>query len=301
MELFDSVIIGSGVAGMTAAIYLKRSNKKVLVLEKNAPGGQINRTAKIENYPGFQEIDGPTLAYQIYEQMMNLKVEYRYGNVLEIKDLGSTKKIRTDMEEIETKTVIIASGRVPRELNLEHEKTLLGHGISYCAICDGPLYKGKTVGVVGGGNSALEEALYLSDICKKVYIIHRRDELRAEEEIQEKVKSKSNVEFLYQAKVVKLMEEKSELSGVEIEQLGELKFLKLDGLFVYIGYVPDTQFLHSLGITLESDYVVVDENMKTSMDGIYACGDVIRKDFYQISTAVGEGAVAALTVKKELE
>ena len=300
MELFDSVIIGSGVAGMTAAIYLKRSNKKVLILERNAPGGQINRTSKIENYPGFSGIDGPTLAYQIYEQMMNLKVEYRYGNVLEIKDLGSKKIIKTDMEEIETKTVIIASGRIPKELGLPNEKELIGHGISYCASCDGPLYQGKVVAVVGGGNSALEEALYLADICKKVYIIHRRKEFRAEEEIQEKVKKCENIEFIYDANVTKLVSD-GHLTSILLKQNQEELKLDIDGLFVYIGYVPDTEFLKDSSVLLENGYVVVDGSMKTNVSGIYACGDVIKKEYYQISTAVGEGATAALSVKKDLK
>ena len=301
MELFDSVIIGSGVAGMTAAIYLKRSNKNVLILEKNAPGGQINRTSKIENYPGFSEIDGPTLAYQIYEQMMNLEVEYRYGNVLEIKDLGSKKIIKTDMEEIETKTVIIASGRIPRELGLSHEQELIGHGISYCAICDGPLYKGKVVAVVGGGNSALEEALYLSDLCEKVYIIHRRKELRAEEGIQEKVKQRENIEFIYDANVIELISDEGHLTSILLKQNQRELKLEIDGLFVYIGYVPDTDFLKDSSVLLEDGYVVVDSSMKTNVNGIYACGDVIKKEYYQISTAIGEGTTAALSIKKDLE
>lgn len=301
MGLFDTVVIGSGVAGMTAAIYLKRSNKKVLLLEKSAPGGQINRTAKIENYPGYKEVDGPTLAMNIYEQVMALEIEYRYGNVLEIENSKDKKIIKTDMEEIETKTIVIASGRSPKELGLDNEKQLIGHGISYCAICDGPLYKEQVVAVVGGGNSALEEALYLSELCKKVYIIHRRDTLRADAILQEKAKEKKNIEFLYNSKVTELIEENNQLASLLVDQDGKIEKLDVNGLFIYIGNTPNTEFLKENEIQLENGYLVVDSNMKTSIDGIYACGDVIKKEFYQISTAVGEGATAALAIKKALE
>lgn len=301
MGLFDTVVIGSGVAGMTAAIYLKRSNKKVLLLEKSAPGGQINRTAKIENYPGYKEVDGPTLAMNIYEQVMALEIEYRYGNVLEIENSKDKKIIKTDMEEIETKTIVIASGRSPKELGLDNEKQLIGHGISYCAICDGPLYKEQVIAVVGGGNSALEEALYLSELCKKVYIIHRRDTLRADAILQEKTKEKKNIEFLYNSNVTELQEENNQLTSLLVNQDGKIEKLDVNGLFIYIGNTPNTEFLKENEIQLENGYLVVDSNMKTSIDGIYACGDVIKKEFYQISTAVGEGATAALAIKKALE
>lgn len=301
MELFDTVIIGSGVAGMTAAIYLKRGNKKVLLLEKEVPGGQINRTARIENYPGYKEIDGPTLAMNMYEQVMDLKIDYRYGNVLKIETLKEEKIIHTDMEEIHTKTILIASGRSPRELGLEKEKQLLGHGISYCAICDGPLYKGQDVAVIGGGNSALEEAIYLSEICHTVYLIHRRDTLRADSILEEKAKTKPNIKFIYNAQVIELKEENNLLSSIVISQNGETKSLDVNGLFIYIGNIPNTEFLKETKILLENGYVIVDQNMKTNIDGIYACGDVIKKEFYQISTAVGEGAIAALSIQKILE
>ena len=170
----DCLVIGAGIAGMTAALYLKRSNVNVILIEKSAPGGQINMTSKIENYPGFDSIDGPTLAMNIFNQIKSLGVEYRYGNVIDIVDTGKSKIVKTDMDEIECQVVIIATGRIPKELGLENEKQLTGRGVSWCAVCDGFFYKDKKVAIIGGGNCALEEALFLADIAKKVYLIHRR-------------------------------------------------------------------------------------------------------------------------------
>lgn len=301
MEHFDCIVIGAGVSGMTAAIYLKRSNLNVLLLEKSAPGGQINRTASIENYPGFQSIDGPTLAMNIYEQVQNLKIDYRYGNVESVREEHNDKIVKTDMGVFKANTVIIATGRTPRELGLENEKPLTGRGVSWCAICDGPLYRDKIVAVVGGGNSAIEEALYLSSICKKVMIIHRRSELRADPILQEHLKNKENVEFYYNCVVSTLNEKDGRLSSIIVDHKGNSEELKVDGLFIYIGFEPDTKFLKELDLKMDEDYIVVDSNMATSLPGIYACGDVVKKEVYQITTAVGEGAIAALSVKKEFE
>lgn len=298
----DTVVIGAGVAGMTAAIYLKRSNIDVVILEKSAPGGQINRTNDIENYPGFMHIDGPVLAMNIYEQIRNLEIEYKYGNVLDIQDFGDHKLIKTDQEEITCKKIIIASGRRPRELGLPNEKQLTGKGVSYCAICDGPLYKGKITAVVGGGNSAIEEAQYLSGISEKVYLIHRGDTFRADAVEQERLFSKKNIEILYNSVVSTLIEENNKLKGLIVkDKEGNEKTIDVDGLFIYIGHEPETYFLKNLPITLNNDYLVVDERMETNIDGIYACGDVLKKDVYQISTAVGDATIAALSVKKDMQ
>ena len=261
MEHFDCIVIGAGVSGMTAAIYLKRSNLNVLLLEKSAPGGQINRTASIENYPGFQSIDGPTLAMNIYEQVQNLKIDYRYGNVESVREEHNDKIVKTDMGEFKANTVIIATGRTPRELGLENEKPLTGRGVSWCAICDGPLYRDKIVAVVGGGNSAIEEALYLSSICKKVMIIHRRSELRADPILQEHLKNKENVEFYYNCVVSTLNEKDGRLSSIIVDHKGNLEELKVDGLFIYIGFEPDTKFLKELDLKMDEDYIVVDSNI----------------------------------------
>lgn len=296
MVIYDTVVIGSGVAGMTAAIYLKRANLNILLLEKSAPGGQINRTASITNYPGIKEIDGPSLSLNILEQLKSLDIETKYGNVLNIID-GEIKTIKTDLEEIKTKTVLIATGRNPKELGLEHEKQLTGRGVSWCAICDGPLYKDKTVAVVGGGNSAFEEALYLSTIVKKLYLIHRRDTFRADNILVEKLKEKENVEFILNSTITKLNEKDNHLESIEVNN----KEIKVDGLFIYIGFKPETDIFNNLNLELDDGYILVDKNMKTNIKGIYAAGDVIKKDYYQISTAVGEAATAALTIKRDLE
>lgn len=296
MVIYDTIVIGSGVAGMTAAMYLKRSNLNVLVLEKGAPGGQINRTAKIENYPGIKSIDGPSLSLNMMAQLKELNVETKYGDVVEIID-GDIKTVKTDLDLYKTKTILIATGRNPRELGLEEEKTLTGRGISWCAICDGPLYKDKVVAVVGGGNSAFEEALYLSDIVKKLYLIHRRNEFRADQLLVEKLRNKGNVEFIIDANITKLNSENNKLTSIEVNH----NRLDVDCLFIYIGFEPAIHQFKNLNLELDNDYIIVDSNMRTNIKGIYAAGDVIKKDFYQISTAVGEGATAALTIKKDLE
>ncbi|MEG0826505.1 MAG: FAD-dependent oxidoreductase [Bacilli bacterium] len=295
---FESIIIGAGVAGMTSAIYLKRANVNILLLEKSAPGGQINMTAKIENYPGFTSIDGPSLAMNIFEQVSNLKVPYKYGNVFSIEKKDDLFLIKTDIEQYTTKTIIIATGRHPKELGLENEKNLTGRGISWCAICDGIFFKDKIVAVVGGGNSALEESLYLSDICTKVYIILRNNVFRGDKLLQDKIKQKGNIIVKYSTTIKKLVEDENKLSSLV---LNNEEVLKVDGLFIYIGNIPDTSFLNKITINLLDNYIIVNENMQTNIDGIFACGDVINKDVYQISTAVGEGAKAAISVSKYLK
>lgn len=295
----NTVIIGSGVAGMTAAIYLKRSNIDVIILEKDAPGGQIIRTSAIDNYPGFISIDGPDLAMNIFNQVTNLGIEYRYGNVQSITDTNEYKIIKTDIEEINCKNIIIATGRRPRELGLENEQELAGKGVSWCAICDGPLYKGKITAVIGGGNAAVEEAQYLGGICKKVYLINRSNVLRADISEQDKLFNTSNVEIIYSATIEKLNAENDHLVSIDVKDQSGLKNIPVDGIFTYIGNEPNTEFLKGLPIEMENGYIIVDSRMKTNVKGIYACGDVLKKDVYQISTALGEATIAALSIKKD--
>lgn len=296
----NTVIIGSGVAGMTAAIYLKRSNVNVMILEKSAPGGQINRTANIDNYPGFQSIEGPELAMNIFNQVTNLGIEYKYGDVLEVIDHGDYKTIKTDIEEITCKNIIVATGRRPREIGLENEKQLVGRGISWCAICDGPLYKGKDVAVVGGGNSAIEEAQYLSSICNKVYVIHRKSSFTADITEQEKLKKCSNVELIFNSNVVKIEQKENKLSGIVVNNENGDRKITIDGMFIYIGHEPNTEFLNKLPISMESGYLFVNDKMQTNIKGIYACGDVVKKTVYQISTAIGEATIAAISIKRDM-
>lgn len=293
MKMYDCIVIGAGVAGMTAALYLKRSNLDILLLEKEMPGGLINKTTQIENYPGFIKINGTDLAITMYDQIKAQDIEYKYGNVIDIKDLNELKIVKTNKEEFKTKSIILATGRIPRKLGIDNEDKLIGHGISYCAICDGIFFKDKTVAVLGGGNSALTGALYLSNISAKVYIINRSNQLRADNVLTEKVKNKSNIELLYNSEITKINEKNSTLDSIEVNN----KLLKIDGLFIYIGFDPDISYLKNLSIKNNNGYIIVDQNMETSVPNIYACGDLIDKKVYQITTALGEAAIAATSIK----
>lgn len=298
---YNVVVIGAGAAGMTAAIYLKRAGISCCLLEKDAPGGQMIKTNHIENYPGFASITGPDLSMNMFKQVTNLEVPYRYGNVLEIKCEENYKVIKTETEEITCHGMIMATGRSPKKLGLPLEEALTGHGISYCATCDGPLYKGKDVVVVGGGNSALEEALYLSALCQNVTLVHRRDQFRAESELVQKVKETSNISLFLEQEVKELLEEDGTLTGVILKQKDQEQTLQCDGLFLFVGQLPNSEAFSSLGILDENGYVEADQNGKTKIPGIYAAGDILKKEVYQIATAVGEGATAAIGLIKELE
>ncbi len=294
---FDAIIVGAGVSGMSAAIYLKRAGISFLLLEQNYPGGQLNRANKIENYPGIIEIDGPTLSMNMVEQLNNLKIDVTYEKVLDIIDKKDYKIVKTNNKEYTAKAVLLATGRIPRELCLENEKTLVGRGISWCASCDGLLYKNKIVAVVGGGNTAIDDALYLSNICNKVYIIHRSNNFRAEKTSLEKAKDKSNIEFLENRIITKLNLKEDKLDSIVLDNN---LVLKVDGLFEAIGSIPNIDYLKSLDIDIDSDYIIVDDKMQTSIEGIYASGDSIKKDLYQVVTASSEGAIAANAIIKYL-
>ena len=297
---YDCIVIGAGVSGMTAAIYLKRAGLDVLLLEKSVPGGQINQTAKIENYPGFLSIDRPTLAANMFEQVQKLDISYQYGTVETIKNKENHKEVITDQDSYVTKAIIIATGRIPNKLNLEEENQFINHGLSWCALCDGSFYKDKVVGVIGSGNSALEEALYLSEICSKVIMMNRKDRYKGSAMLLEELQKKDNVEFMYHCTIQKLNERDGRLGSITVRQDENIKEIEMEGLFEYIGYHPDTGFLNDFHITSSDGYIIVDQNMKTNIDGLYACGDVIKKDVYQIATAIGEGATAATQVQKYL-
>ena len=283
---FDCVVVGAGIAGMTAAIYLKRSNLNVLILDNDAPGGLLNKISSVENYPGFTNISGPDLAYKIYEQVNNLKIEVRYGKVIDIKD----HQVITDLETITTKKVILAIGRKARKL----ENTSNLKNVSYCALCDANLYKDKIVAIVGYSNSAMEEALYLADICKKVIIIGRGKEFKGEDTLANRIRNKDNIEIQLDC-VIKTLNSDNNILNKIITNKGE--FI-VDGMFIAIGYEPNTEFLKD--IDKDNGYIIVDNKMKTNIDYIFACGDIIKKDIYQLTTAVGEATIAAINVKKEI-
>lgn len=297
---FDCVVVGAGIAGMTAAIYLKRANLNVLMIEKSAPGGQLNWISHIANYPGFSSVDGPTLASNLLDQIQKLGIECRYGNVLSIANEKEKKVIITDQETIFCKAVILATGRIPKELGIEKERQLIGKGISRCAICDGFFYKGKTVAVIGGGNSALEEGLYLASICKKVYLIHHSSTFRGDPILVNQVMQTKNIIIYDNATITSIQEAEGKLSSITIMKDKEVP-LEVEGLFIYIGYEPDTKFLKDTKVELQDDYIITTYEGRTNVPFIYACGDVIKKSLYQLTTAVGEASLAASSAIADLK
>lgn len=289
---FDCIIIGAGISGCTAAIYLKRAGLNILMLEKKAIGGQIINTSEIENYPTITSTDGFTFSENLKKQIENLNIEIKYEEVLDIKN-DTIKEVITKNNIYLTKNIIIATGRTPRKLELDNENTLLGKGISYCATCDGFFYKNKDVAILGGGNSALEAAIYLSKICNNITIINRSEKLRADYELINEVKNLKNIQIIYKEQIKELKENNGYLDGIVLND----RTLKVDGLFVYIGLIPTLPFIKNVNLNLDNGYIVVDDKMKTNIDGIYACGDIIKKNLYQIITAASEGAIAASNIK----
>ena len=295
MQKRKVVIIGSGVAGMTCAIYLKRYDVDVLVIEKDAPGGQMLKSSVIENYPGFINIDGPSLSYKIYEQVNNLKVDYLFDEVVSVKNEDGKKIVQTKHDKIESEYVVLATGRTSRTLNLDREKEFIGRGISFCALCDGNLYKDKDVVIIGGGNSALEEAIYLSNICNKVVIVHRKDKFTAEDSMIETISTLKNVEIKFKANVEKYNIIDDKIKSVILDTGEEIK---CDGIFIAIGYVPINDLID---VDKENGYIIVDNNNETSIKNIYACGDAIKKNAYQISTAIGEATNVSYSIIKQIK
>ena len=274
---FDCIIIGAGIGGVSAAVYLKRSGKKVLIIEKGPIGGNLVNTSVVENYPGFESITGFEFSLNLEKQIKYNDIDFISDEVIELNDLNETKEIKTKNDVFYSKYVIIATGRVPRKLGIENEDKLVGKGISYCAICDGFFYKDKEVVVVGGGNSSFEGILYLSNFCKKVYVINRHDNLRADDTLIKEVNDKGNIEIVNNSKVTKLLEEDNRLVGVE---LNNSNIISTNGLSIYIGLVPSLNFGES--ITKENGYIIVNKKMQTSMNNVYAIGDIIKKDYYQL-------------------
>ena len=288
--MYDTIIIGAGPAGMAAALYLKRSGLKTLIIDKDAPGGQMLKTDKIENYLGFQSISGADLALNMFNQLKKLEVDYIYGNVVSV--LKDNKfLVKTETGSYQSNYVIIATGKTNNKLGLAGEDKI--KGISYCAVCDGAFYKNKVVGVVGAGNSAFTEALYLSSLAKKVYIINRTEQIKADEIYITKAKKQANIIYLTNAKVTKLNSKDNALKSIILNDKEELS---LDGLFLAIGGTPKTNFIKN--IKNENNYIIVNKKMETNIKGLYAAGDVIKKDYYQIATAVNDGVIAALSIKE---
>ncbi len=295
--MLDCLIIGSGPAGMTAAIYLARANLKCKILEKMGAGGKMTSTAAIENYPGFGLVDGYELASKMEAQVEELGIEIVYSEAKKIIKNENYFSVLAEEETINAKTLIIATGTTERKLNLESEEAFINKGISFCAICDGGFYKGKDVAVIGGGNSALEEALYLARLCNKVYLVHRREGFRAEDSLVDKVKATPNIELVLNSQV-------AEFSGVnKLEQikLNTGKVLKVDGCFEYIGQDANSSLVKEFNVLNDEGFIIVNENQETKIKGLYAAGDVCDKKFRQITTATSDGTIAALSIASILK
>lgn len=298
--MYHTVIIGSGVAGMTAAIYLKRARKDICILENGVPGGQITLASSVENYPGFSSITGSDLALNIYNQVLNLGVTYKYTKANQVKVEDDFITVITDKEEIKCKNLIIATGRAPRKLEVTLEDRLVGSGISFCATCDSSLYKDKKVAVVGGGTAALEEAIYLSKICNSVTLIHRRDTFSATDALVNDVKNTKNITILTNRTVKEFKVNDNKLSGIVLEdKQNNQEEITVDGCFEYIGQVPNTKIFENLDILDDKGYINVDKNYQTKIPGIYAVGDCVKKDLYQVVIACSEGAIAANNIIKQ--
>lgn len=301
-EIYDVIVIGSGPGGMTAALYASRSDLKTLILERGVPGGQLINTAGIENYSGFVSIEGPDLAGKMYEGATAFGAEYSFGDVQEIIDGKEFKQVVTSDKIYKTRTVVIATGAEYKELGVKGENELKGRGVSYCAVCDGSFFRNRSVVVVGGGDSAVEEGTYLTQFASDVTIIHRRDELRAQKILQDRAFANEKVNFIWDSVVEEIQgENKVESLQVRNVKTNEVSEVPADGVFVYVGLLPNTDNFASLGITDEEGWIITDESMETSVPGIFAIGDVRQTVLRQIATAVGDGSIAGDAAYKYIE
>ena len=295
--MYDCIIIGGGISGITAAVYLKHANKKVLLIEKSALGGILNKISKIENYPGYKSVTGPDLAYNLYEQVKYNEIEVLESTVISIENQGNTNLVKLKDKELTCKYLIVATGKEARKLNLENEDRLVGRGISYCALCDGPFFRNKEVAVIGAGDSALLEALYLSNICSHITIINKYSKFKCKETLLNQVLKKENITILYDSMTKSLNEENGLLKSITYLKDEKEHELEVNGAFVYIGSTPN---IFDINLELDGNYIKVNEDMETSIERIYAIGDVIKKDIYQLTNAASEGMIAATNIIKRL-
>ncbi len=291
--MYDIIIIGCGPAGLTAAIYGLRANKKVLILEKENIGGLITLSPLVENYPGFKHINGMDLANNLYEQVLDLGGLIELEEVLEIKN-ERIKEVITDSNTYKTKSIIIATGSKHRLLGLPKEEEFIGNGISFCAACDGALYEDKKIAVIGGGNTAIVTALSLSELCKSVIVIQMLPNLTAEQTLIDRIKKKKNIETIYNTQV-KELQGSDELTGIIVEDNNKnIKEIKLDGMFISVGQIPQNEFLKGLIDLDKNDYILSDESCFTNQEGIFVAGDCRKKKVRQLTTAVNDGTIAAI-------
>lgn len=296
--MYDTVVIGAGPAGMTAALYAGRSNLKVALLERGIYGGQMNNTAEIENYPGYDHISGPALAEKMFESLEKFGVDHIFGTLVRIEEEGQIKKVITEDGVLETKTVVLAMGAKHRLLGIPGEDTYNSRGVSYCAVCDGAFFRGQKLLVVGGGDSAVEEALFLTQFAESVTIVHRRDQLRAQKVIQDRAFANEKINFIWDSVVEEIKGDDLRVQSVVIKNVKTEEVSELDfgGVFIYVGLDPMTDTVADLGITDEAGWVITNEKMETTQSGIYAIGDIRQNQLRQIATAVGNGAVAGQEV-----
>jgi len=301
---YDVVIIGGGPAGLTAGLYTSRAKLDTLLIERMIMGGQVMTTTKVENYPGFPGgIDGPDLMVRFQEHCQEFGLQVEYGEVENLHDRGAEKVVVVDGREIRTRAVIVTTGAEPRKLGIPGEQELTGRGVSYCATCDGAFFRNVPVAIVGGGDTAAEEALFLTRFASKVTLIHRRDQLRATRVLQDRLAANEKIEILWNTTVERVEGDASGLKAAETRDLvsGERRMLPLEGLFVAVGVTPKAHFLADI-LKLDADgHILTDAECRTSMPGVFAAGDVRKKILKQIATAVGDGAVAAIMAEKYLE
>ncbi|MFD1550261.1 thioredoxin-disulfide reductase [Levilactobacillus fuyuanensis] len=294
MKNYDVIVIGAGPGGMTGALYASRANLSVLMLDRGIYGGQMNNTAAIENYPGFKSVLGPDLAKDMYDGSTQFGAEFAYGNVESIEDHGDHKVVKTDDGDYSAGAVLIASGSEYKKLGVPGENEFGGRGVSYCAVCDGAFFKNREVVVVGGGDSAVEESLYLAGIVSKVTVVVRRDQLRAQKVIQDRAFANDKIEFVWNTNVTEVLGDEMKVTGVATKnnQTGETGEIAASGVFIYVGNLPMTDAFTDLGITDDKGWIKTDDRMATAVPGIFAIGDVRQKTLRQITTAVGDGGIA---------
>ncbi|PFQ50791.1 thioredoxin-disulfide reductase [Bacillus cereus] len=302
-KIYDVVIIGAGPAGMTAAVYTSRANLSTLMLERGIPGGQMANTEDVENYPGYESILGPDLSNKMFDHAKKFGAEYAYGDVKEVIDGKEYKTIIAGKKEYKARAIIVASGAEYKKIGVPGEKELGGRGVSYCAVCDGAFFKEKELVVIGGGDSAVEEGVYLTRFASKVTIVHRRDTLRAQKILQDRAFQNEKVDFIWNHTIKEINDTNGKVGSVTLVDVnsGEETELKTDGVFVYIGMLPLSKPFVELGITNENGYLETNERMETKVPGIFAAGDVREKMLRQIVTATGDGSIAAQSAQHYVE
>ena len=294
-QQYDTIILGAGPGGMTAATYASRANMSVLMIDRGIYGGQMNNTAEIENYPGFPSILGPELAEEMYASSTQFGAEYAFGTVLHVEaQADGSWRVVTDMDEYSANTVIVATGAAYKKLDVPGEEAFAGRGVSYCAVCVGAFFRGQHVIVVGGGDSAVEEATYLAGLADHVTIVHRRDKLRAQQILQDRAFANEKISFVWNSEVEEILGDDKKVTGVRVRknQTEETSEIDAAGVFIYVGLLPVSDPVQDLGITDANGWIMTNDRMETSQPGIFAIGDVREKELRQITTAVGDAAVA---------